>query len=158
MKSGPKKEELKEQRLKILFEIYRITSHPDNPNTKNADRLYSDSAKLSKDLSGYKFAAENVVERYEKNLTSKESLGDVVLKLYNPAITKLRECEYANIAFLRRSYDKEAVNDFKKIMEKVKKIDSLIHELNPEAEKIAIGVQIKADPRITKTNTRKDFS
>lgn len=35
-------------------------------------------------------------------------------------------------------------------MDKVKKIDSLIHEFNPEAEKIARGVQSKADPRITK--------
>lgn len=150
MKSGPEKEKLKAQRVKVLLEIYKVTSHPDDPNTKNAERLYSDSDKLSTDLNGYMFAAEIVVERYEKNLTSKESLEDAVLKLYNPAIKKLREREYANIAFFRRSYDKEAVNDFKKIMEKVKKIDSLIHEFNPEAEKIASGVQSKADPRITK--------
>jgi hypothetical protein len=112
-----------------------------------ADLRFAQFETLSVDLSEYEFNAEIVQEFYEQGWTTTNSLAPIITD-YNNSITKIRKREQLNRAVINRYWGKPYLARFDSIIESVKNVDAGIHELNPEAEKLILGVQRKADPKV----------
>ena len=96
------------------------------------DRVEQRSAqfdKLSGDLSAYVFAAEHMAEYYAGERTVATSPPDLE-KEYTTAIATLRRHEHAYRAMLARLWGAAANQRYNVVVEEVKQVDALIHELD----------------------------
>jgi len=112
-----------------------------------ADERFVQFRQLSEDLSEHIFNCEVFEEYYQKGWTTKEGLTPVAND-YNRSITTLRKREQLYYAIIKRYWRSQHLAQFEKLMGEVKELDSAVHELNPEAEKVVNGTQAKADPKV----------
>jgi hypothetical protein len=131
-----------------VFGILTVFSDHFAGNIKSALNRANDRgdryAALSRQLSGYVFDCELVQEYLANGWTTRDGLVPVITD-YNNDITNLRRDEYANRAMLTRYWSKDRRNDFAAIMKDALAIDSIMHGLNDEFEKVNI---LKSQPRV----------
>ncbi|NEQ81639.1 MAG: hypothetical protein F6K26_15705 [Moorea sp. SIO2I5] len=135
----------------VAFSSDKIVEHIKFAGNR-ADQQISNYNQLATDLSDYMFRTELLVKFYSKGWTRKSAL-EKVGEPYNDAIIQLRKREYVNLALVHRLWKKKSANDFTEIMNLVKQIDDLIHELNTEAGAVASGKQETANLAVTKPIT-----
>ncbi|MHB8068948.1 MAG: hypothetical protein ACYDIC_13750 [Desulfobaccales bacterium] len=93
---------------------------------------------LATEISQYIFAAELTVEYIEKDWTTKQTLEELI-KDYNQSITTMRKKEFVYLAWIRKYWSREQVNQYDKFMQSVRAFDSAIHSLNDEIEAVRIN-------------------
>ena len=119
-----------------------------------ADLRISFYEKFAASISSFIVDAENVINYYYNGVTAKTSLHKAV-DPYNNSIDDLRKQEYITYANLHKYWGDDDVMRFETIMETAKKIDILIHSLNPGAEAMENGVKKNADPQVIKPTVVK---
>jgi hypothetical protein len=131
--------------LLAIFPNYLVEKTKDALN--RSDQRFTQFEELSMDLSEYEFNSQLVFEYYQNGWTTTNSLTPIVND-YNNIITKVRKREQLNRAVINRFWGKSYLSRFDSIMESVKSVDAGIHELNPEAERLVEGLEVRADPKI----------
>ena len=131
--------------LLAIFPNYLIEKVKDALN--RSDQRFAHFEEVSSDLSEYDFEAQLFFEYYQQGWTTTNSLTPIVND-YNSMITKLRRREQLNRAVISRFWGKADLSRFDSVMDLVKNVDNTIHELNPEAEKLLLGEERRADPKI----------
>jgi hypothetical protein len=110
--------------------------------------------KLSDDLSMYLFDCE-LLQKFLAEGDTKEELDANVSDELNDSITRLRGAEYTNRAIITRYWDAERAKEFEEIMDEVKNLDDVFHELNrqpkdkftpPLESKVSTDIKLKLDP------------
>ena len=111
-----------------------------------ADAREEKYAALSRELSGYVFDCKLIEEYLANGWTAKDAFAPIIID-YNNDITALQRNEYANRAILGRYWNKDRRNDFVEIMKEVQTLDSTVHSLNDEFEKVnVLKTKEKVDP------------
>ena len=148
----------KTERENAAREFFKTTKSYEIESSSESEKVKYEANQqlneISEALSEYIFAAELVIEAYDKNLTTLPKLVEIVREKYNPAVSKLRRREYVYIAWLESI---ELSSQFQEIMVAVKKADEQLHQFNPQAEKIESGEQVKADTTFTAPIVRKAY-
>jgi hypothetical protein len=131
--------------LLAIFPNYLVEKIKDALN--RSDQRFAHFEEVSVDFSEYAFDSQLVFEYYQHAWTTTNSLTPIIND-YNNVITKIMKREPLNRAVINRYWGKPYLSRFDSIMASLKGVDAGIHELNPEAEKLILGVEKRADPKI----------
>jgi hypothetical protein len=118
-----------------------------------ADAREDRYATLARQISGYIFDCELIEEYLVNGWTTRDALVPIISD-YNKDITDLRRNEYVNRAMLAKYWNKARRNQFDSLMAQILKVDSTVHKLNDEYEKVNIlKTEAKVGPTRASANS-----
>jgi hypothetical protein len=101
-----------------------------------ADLRTNSFEQIARDLSEYVFVTELVQEYLQGGFTGAAAIEPTV-KDYTDSITKLRKNELVYRSWLARYWSARDLNTFSRVMNDVRGLDHVVHELNGELDLIA---------------------
>jgi hypothetical protein len=122
-------------------------------SVNRADLRSGQYEKLATDLGTFAFSAELMGEYLRHDWTTEKGIVPILLD-YNAAVTRLRSSEFVYAEILRRYWGEQEKRSFDEVLAIVRKIDTEVHGLNDQFEKVnSSKTQDKIDPARAKATS-----